>query len=304
MIVVDDGSSDSTFDLASSHAEVDSRIKVLIHEGGQNRGVSASRNLAIDAARGTYLAFLDADDVWLPTKLEEQIAVLDSSRDVAITFAKAQCIGADGKFVRHPDWPNIEWVLGHAPEAGVVEAPFGAFVSARIGIPMPTVTARRQAVIDAGKFPLGLRYQVEDSALWGTMCRRSKLHFEDKVLALYRVHQENFSSSLDPIETIDAFWELCTLLLEETESPEPELVTTMVSCVDRYLTAWGIPIGIRWRRAVSRAAFLSEHGIVSQARVKSRFLAAPPIGLKKRMMVFIRRLLGIGPLPWKAWMRP
>ena len=55
MIIVDDGSSDTTLEVASRQTATDSRIKILHHSDGENRGVSASRNLAIDASRGSFL---------------------------------------------------------------------------------------------------------------------------------------------------------------------------------------------------------------------------------------------------------
>jgi len=301
MIIVNDGSTDSTLEVASRFAALDPRITALHHPDRGNRGVSATRNLAIGASRGSYVAFLDADDEWLPTKLARQSEVLNSSPNVDLSFAKVQCVGPDGNHVRHPDWPRIEWVLGHAPSPGFVDQPFEAFVSANIGIQIPTVVARRRAVIDAGGFPIGLQHQVEDSVLWGRICRASKIHYSDEVLALYRVHQENFTSTLDPIAQIDSFWELYTRLLDGVATPEPELSSAMLGCIDRYLTAWGSPISVRWRRARLRARFLSEHGMVSEARARSRFLTAPPIGLKRRVMVHFRRMLGVGPVPWRKW---
>ena len=79
LLLVDDGSTDGTADIARRYAELDSqRIRYLSHPGHENRGMSASRNLGIREARGEYLAFLDADDTWLPGKLTRQVAILDS----------------------------------------------------------------------------------------------------------------------------------------------------------------------------------------------------------------------------------
>lgn len=74
LIVVDDGSTDGT--AAVLDAIDDERLTYLAHE--TNRGASAARNTGIEAATGRYVAFLDADDEWLPAKLERQIALLVS----------------------------------------------------------------------------------------------------------------------------------------------------------------------------------------------------------------------------------
>lgn len=77
IIVVDDGSTDRTRAVVEGFC--DPRIRYLRHE--QNRGAAAARNTGIRTARGAYLAFLDSDDEWLPEKLSEQIAVLQSAPD-------------------------------------------------------------------------------------------------------------------------------------------------------------------------------------------------------------------------------
>lgn len=71
MIIVDDGSTDATPQLAQSLAQKEPRLRVLHHEGGQ--GVAMARNTALAAARGRYIAFLDADDAWTPDKLAQQL---------------------------------------------------------------------------------------------------------------------------------------------------------------------------------------------------------------------------------------
>jgi glycosyltransferase involved in cell wall biosynthesis len=78
LILVDDGSTDGGPDIARRFAQSTANpVRMLQHPGGVNRGMSASRNLGASHASGRYLAFLDADDVWFPTKLAEQVVALD-----------------------------------------------------------------------------------------------------------------------------------------------------------------------------------------------------------------------------------
>lgn len=70
LIVVDDGSRDGTRELVAMHTAREPRIRLLVQP--RNGGVAAARNAGIDAAAGRYIAFLDADDYWLPAKLERQ----------------------------------------------------------------------------------------------------------------------------------------------------------------------------------------------------------------------------------------
>lgn len=71
VIVVDDGSMDNTEEVVKKFQKQDKRVRYIKHEG--NKGGSAARNSGIKNAKGKYIAFLDSDDEWLPTKLEKQI---------------------------------------------------------------------------------------------------------------------------------------------------------------------------------------------------------------------------------------
>src|SRR4051794_9610371 len=79
LLLVDDGSTDAGTTIARQCAErYPGRVRYLEHEGHRNRDMPATRNLGIRNAHGPYIAFLDADDVWLPHKLEQQVAILES----------------------------------------------------------------------------------------------------------------------------------------------------------------------------------------------------------------------------------
>lgn len=76
LILVDDGSTNQSKEMAKGYAAAyPSKIKYVDHIGHANKGVSATRNLGIQHAQGQLIAFLDADDVWLPEKLENQVAI-------------------------------------------------------------------------------------------------------------------------------------------------------------------------------------------------------------------------------------
>jgi glycosyltransferase involved in cell wall biosynthesis len=86
-LMVDDGSTDLSAEIARRCAEkYPDRVRYLDHEDHNNRGMSASRNLGVRHARGKYIALLDADDVWLPQKLEEQVAILESHPEAAMVY--------------------------------------------------------------------------------------------------------------------------------------------------------------------------------------------------------------------------
>lgn len=85
LVLVDDGSSDGSTAIAKDYAARFARkIRYVDHTGHANLGASASRNKGAAIAKGTFLAFLDSDDVWMPRKLEEQAALLAAHRDAVL----------------------------------------------------------------------------------------------------------------------------------------------------------------------------------------------------------------------------
>jgi len=89
LILVDDGSCDGSAEIARAAVDGDPpRVRSVQHTGGVNRGKSVSRNLGASLARGEYLAWLDADDVFLPRKLEQQVAILDAQPRAALVYGR------------------------------------------------------------------------------------------------------------------------------------------------------------------------------------------------------------------------
>jgi len=83
LIVVDDGSTDETAEILRSYGDA---LRVVSQPNG---GMSCARNAGIRIARGRYIAFLDADDRWLPAKLERQVKLLDDRPALAFCAATA-----------------------------------------------------------------------------------------------------------------------------------------------------------------------------------------------------------------------
>ena len=91
LLLVDDGSNDASTNTALQYAEqYPMKVCYLEHEAHQNRGMSASRNLGIRHAKGEYIAFLDADDVWLPHKLAQQVAIMYAQPEAAMVYGASQ----------------------------------------------------------------------------------------------------------------------------------------------------------------------------------------------------------------------
>jgi glycosyltransferase involved in cell wall biosynthesis len=98
MIVVDDGSTDGTFEVASKYARRDPRVRLLRQANG---GISTARNHGLRHASGEFVAILDSDDIWLPTFLERQLPLFER-HDVDIVTGNAWFLGSrlDGQCAR------------------------------------------------------------------------------------------------------------------------------------------------------------------------------------------------------------
>src|ERR1700735_2324703 len=111
-ILVDDGSSDNSVAIAEAAAKQDARFTLI--RTPQNMGPSSARNLAIEAARGRFIAFLDADDLWLPEKLARSVAWITSRRysfiyhDYRHISHDRLRVGALIKALEKLDWPTLQ----------------------------------------------------------------------------------------------------------------------------------------------------------------------------------------------------
>lgn len=151
IIVVDDGSTDGTREFVATYK--DRGVRLICHE--KRGGAAAARNTGIAAARGEYVAFLDADDEWLPGKLERQLAVVSANPNMTFISCRANLIDEDGI-----DSGDI--YRGALPAQGP-EA--WRTLLAYPCVATPTVLVRRQALTMVGSFNKWLPV-AEDQDMW------------------------------------------------------------------------------------------------------------------------------------------
>src|SRR5688572_3124845 len=110
IVVVDDGSIDETAGVARRYGEADPRVRVVTKSNG---GVASARNAGIDCTKGAFVAFIDADDLWHPTKIAKQLRVLlAGGPDMALVYAPFRLIDADGRVLASPHKYGINgWVI-------------------------------------------------------------------------------------------------------------------------------------------------------------------------------------------------
>jgi glycosyltransferase involved in cell wall biosynthesis len=189
IIVVNDGSPD-TARLKQVLLPYMARITYFEQE---NQGPSGARNTGIRAARGEYVAFLDADDQWEPECLAAQVAVLESDPSIAAVYADAR-------------------IFGQTPEAGHTlmelspsESPvtFESLVLRQCTVHVCVTMARREALLDTGLFDPAFR-GTEDIDMWLRMVKRGyRIVYQRRVLGRYRRQAGSLSSN--PIHMIEGF---------------------------------------------------------------------------------------------------
>ena len=90
LIVVDDGSTDETAAIVQGYEEeLSGKLRLFRHADKGNHGISASRNLGLTHASGNFICFLDADDVWMPKKLAEQVAIMSADPSLGMIYGRS-----------------------------------------------------------------------------------------------------------------------------------------------------------------------------------------------------------------------
>jgi len=180
LIIADDGSDEETRTLVRAVA---SRPAVTVLELPHSGILPVVRNAALAAARGEYVAFLDSDDLWMPDKLERQLAELRSGAPGDWSYTAFTCIDADG--ARLPGDVQRKWY----PHRGDI---LREAISGDVSIRLPTVIARRDLVARAGGFDEEVRTEID---LWIRMAALSPIQVIDAPLAAIRTHAQNFSAN-------------------------------------------------------------------------------------------------------------
>ena len=191
LLLVDDGSSDGCTVIARRYAEqYPERVRYIEHPRHANRGMSASRNLGIRYARGQYIAFLDADDVWFPNTLEEQVAILETYSEAATVYGPNQWwYGWTGR----PEDRKRDYVekLGVPPNT-VIQPPrlLPLFLRDKAAVPF-RMMLRRQIIEEVGGFEDTFPGEYEDQVFCAKVCLNVPTFASDQCWYRYRQHADS-----------------------------------------------------------------------------------------------------------------
>ena len=174
IIVVDDGSTDNSVDYVKTYN--DKRIRLIPKENG---GVSSARNEGIRQAQYEYIAFLDADDLWKPTYLEELVKLITD-------FPEASLWGTGYEFLINNTSSRAEKSL---PDnfRGIIQNPWSSVAHSYC---TTTSCCRRQSLLTIGMFDERISYG-EDIDVWWRLMLNYPAAYYNKSLAIYRFDEDN-----------------------------------------------------------------------------------------------------------------
>ncbi|AXG68990.1 putative teichuronic acid biosynthesis glycosyltransferase TuaG [Kordia sp. SMS9] len=176
LILVDDASSDRTVAILNEYAAIDERIKVQVLK--TNAGAAIARNTAIEKASGTYIAFLDADDLWKPEKLTKQIAFMQE-KDISVCFSSYELMNEAGislgKMIKA--LPKVDY--NKMLKSNYIGNLTGIYNASTLGkVYMPNIRKR------------------QDWALWLALVKKVEFAYSlEEPLARYRLRENSISSN-------------------------------------------------------------------------------------------------------------
>lgn len=245
LLLVNDGSTDASVEIARGYAEKHpGKVYYFIHEGCQNRGMSASRNLGIRNAGGRYIAYLDGDDVWLPNKLEEQVAILESHPDAAMVYGPLhRWYSWNGNLsdLRREDLFGAGREGVHPHRDTLVTPPTLVTLFLQDGYFIPGgILIRRDAILCVGLYEEAFRGMYEDTVMMTKICLDFPVFVSGNVWYKYRMHPD-----------------ACTFV-SWREGEDDSALQNYLAWVENYLTGKGIRDLSVWR-ALQKAQWRCRH---------------------------------------------
>ena len=184
VVVVNDGSEDET--LTKLRAINDSRLRIFSQK---NSGVSSSRNYGIAATSGDFVAFLDADDVWVPDKLASQLKALQANPQAAVAYSWVDYIDSTGAFLRPGRHSKFQGnVYTQLLKSNFLECGSNPLI-------------RRLALQQVGGFDVELDYG-EDWEMWVRLAKRYEFVLVESPQVLYRISTSSASFNFQKHETL------------------------------------------------------------------------------------------------------
>jgi len=228
LLLINDGSTDRSVVIGQAAARIDDRIRLIVRDASLNRGAAAARNHGIAAARGEFIAFLDADDLFDPEKLAEEVTLMRANPEAMMVYGPTRWW--------HPGEERRDWVEDMSAQANRLHRPptllKDVLLLQRGEVPcICGVLIRRSAIAAVGGFYEGFSL-YEDQTLWVRMFLHYPVLVSNVARAVYRQHPASTSAvasnaglydRFGPHSARKAFLEWIANYLSESEHRYPSL---------------------------------------------------------------------------------
>lgn len=224
VLIIDDGSPDQSIEICQQFS--DPRIKIIRQA---NRGLAGARNTGIRHAQGEYLAFIDADDIWLPEKLEKHIEHLNSSPAVGVSFSRSALIDEAGNSLNTYLMPQLKGITAPCLFRGSPIGNGSAAVIRREVFEDIRFEDNLYGIVEDFYFDDHFR-RSEDIECWLRIAIQTSWQIEGipEALTLYRINPGGLSANL--LKQLESWEEV----LEKTRSYAPELVNQWEKTAKAY----------------------------------------------------------------------
>jgi glycosyltransferase involved in cell wall biosynthesis len=185
VIVVNDGSTDQTQAIVESYVERDDRIRLI---NQPNQGISATRQRGQTASQGDFIAFLDADDLWLPQNLETHLRHFAAHPKLGISFGRVEFMELDGT-------PTGKYSTGRMQQVDPAHLFYENLLTTT-----SNAIVRRAVFEQVGSFDVDLCGTEDQEFFLRTRCYGWQVEGVDAVLVRYRITAGGLSSRLDQLE--------------------------------------------------------------------------------------------------------
>ncbi len=189
ILLVDDGSTDDTAAVIAPYQEKLGDKLLYIRQA--NAGLPAARNAAIRQTSAEFLALLDADDMWLPNRLQDSLDSFADKPEVGLSYGYIARIGPDNEVID-------QFTDGQRNGEGWI-APY--IYGLALYLPCPTITFRKCCIDEVGGFDETMR-ATEDRDLWLRIALRYQVAAIPKLMAHYRISPQSMSA--DPTRMLKA----------------------------------------------------------------------------------------------------
>lgn len=254
VIVVDDGSTDDTREVLLAKFSADARFR-YIYQTNQER--ASARNLGIRVARGDFIAFLDSDDLWAPTKIASQIEAFIEQPDAAMVVTWWKMFDESGTttVIQCPALQDVQ-----LPDFDLRQATCN-----RIGSSTPLIRSEK---LREGKGFSHHLIPFEDWSLWARIGLGEKVALVPEVLALRRIHDSNTEQPLSAFDYLEVTHEILSskqgsrsclrgeILEHYKKAYASEKTKRLLNCIQLMLKEWVVlgPAALKiWMRRIVTA---------------------------------------------------